>query len=77
MGAWGTGSFENDAALDWVAELQAAGGPDVLDRTLRRATEDPALSEVRGLWEEAPPEHRDEWLRRVADVERRLSSHER
>ena len=39
MGAWGTGSFENDAALDWLPELEEADGPDVLDRTLRRVTE--------------------------------------
>jgi hypothetical protein len=24
MGAWGSGSFENDGALDWVIELEAA-----------------------------------------------------
>ena len=24
MGAWGTESFDNDAAMDWVAELEAA-----------------------------------------------------
>jgi hypothetical protein len=39
VGAWGAGNFENDAALDWVAELEAADGPDVLDRALRRVTE--------------------------------------
>ena len=25
MGAWGSGSFENDDALDWFAELEAEG----------------------------------------------------
>jgi hypothetical protein len=25
MGAWGLGAFENDAALDWVAELESRG----------------------------------------------------
>ena len=28
MGAWGTGPFENDDAMDWVAELEAA--PDLV-----------------------------------------------
>ena len=27
MGAWDTGSFDNDDALDWVAELEAEGLP--------------------------------------------------
>lgn len=31
MGAWGVGNFENDEALDFVAELT---GPNVLTRTL-------------------------------------------
>ena len=25
MGAWGTGSFENDTALDWLGELETDG----------------------------------------------------
>lgn len=25
MGAWGIGAFENDAALDWVSDLEAEG----------------------------------------------------
>jgi len=29
MGAWGTGSFENDDALDWVGELEGADGLEV------------------------------------------------
>lgn len=36
MGAWGTGHFENDDALDLVADVQ---GPDDLDRVLRAVTE--------------------------------------
>lgn len=38
MGAWGAGSFDNDDAMDWIAELEAEGLPaaggalqDVLD----------------------------------------------
>lgn len=36
MGAWGTGHFENDDAMDLIAEVQ---GPDDLDRVLRAVTE--------------------------------------
>ncbi len=36
MGAWGTGHFENDDAMDLIAEVQ---GPDDLDRILRSAAE--------------------------------------
>ena len=25
MGAWGSGSFENDAALDWAGEIRSLG----------------------------------------------------
>ena len=28
MGTWGTGTFENDWALDWVAELSEIGDVD-------------------------------------------------
>lgn len=30
MGAWGPGSFENDDALDWLADLVDGGGMDVV-----------------------------------------------
>ncbi len=36
MGAWGTGHFENDDAMDLIAGVQ---GPDDLDRALRAAAE--------------------------------------
>lgn len=36
MGAWGTGHFENDDAMDLIAGVQ---GPDDLDRVLRAAAE--------------------------------------
>jgi hypothetical protein len=29
MGAWGSGAFENDDAMDWVGELKALGAEDV------------------------------------------------
>ena len=35
-GAWGFGSFENDDALDWVADLEQAPGSQLLASTLRR-----------------------------------------
>jgi len=41
MGAWGTGHFENDDALDLIAEVQ---GPDDLDRVLRAVTESEDVS---------------------------------
>lgn len=31
MGAWGPGSFENDDALDWLADLVDGGGMDVVE----------------------------------------------
>lgn len=33
MGAWGTGSFDNDDALDWLADLER-NGPAFLEQTL-------------------------------------------
>jgi hypothetical protein len=35
MGAWGTGVFENDWALDWVAELSRSGDADFPASALR------------------------------------------
>jgi uncharacterized protein DUF4259 len=35
-GAWGFGSFENDDALDWVADLEHATGPQLLASTLQQ-----------------------------------------
>lgn len=34
-GAWGSGSFENDSALDWVYEIEESEGSDILLKTLR------------------------------------------
>ena len=39
MGAWGTGSFENDDAMDWVADLQAADDLRLVHETLARAAD--------------------------------------
>ena len=30
MGAWGHGSFENDTALDWLADFEGEGADTVL-----------------------------------------------
>lgn len=38
MGAWGPGSFENDAALDWFDDLED-GGVAMLRETLERAAD--------------------------------------
>jgi hypothetical protein len=37
MGAWGFRSFENDEALDWVAELEESPSLTPVRRALRRA----------------------------------------
>ena len=39
MGAWGTGSFENDDAVDWVADLEASDDLVVIEATLARVAE--------------------------------------
>ncbi len=45
MGAWGTGSFENDDAADWVAQLGTVA-PDDLKKILAQAADDPAYLEA-------------------------------
>jgi FAD/FMN-containing dehydrogenase len=45
VGAWGTGSFENDDAVDWVAGLDAIT-PEELRRILERAADDPGYLEA-------------------------------
>jgi Domain of unknown function (DUF4259) len=40
MGAWGTGSFENDDAMDWVYELEESG-VSFLKETLEAVTGTP------------------------------------
>jgi len=34
MGAWGTGPFENDVALDWVSELAGSSGLTAIEDAL-------------------------------------------
>ena len=45
MGAWGSGSFDNDDAADWLAELPTIT-PDDLTRIFTRAADDPGYLEV-------------------------------
>jgi hypothetical protein len=45
VGAWGTGSFENDDAVGWVAGLDAVT-PEELMRILVRAADDPEYLEA-------------------------------
>ena len=45
MGAWGTGSFENDDASDWVGKLGTIT-PEDLTKVLVQAAEDPAYLEA-------------------------------
>ena len=45
MGAWGSGSFENDDAADWLAGL-ATITPDDLTRIFTRSADDPSYLEA-------------------------------
>ena len=45
MGAWGTGSFENDDAAQWVGELGTIT-PEDLTNVLVRAADEPAYLEA-------------------------------
>jgi hypothetical protein len=45
VGGWGTGSFENDDAKDWLANL-AAVGPADLAKIFSHAADDPAYLEA-------------------------------
>ena len=35
MGAWGSGNFENDDAMDWVADLEETRNLKLVKQTLR------------------------------------------
>lgn len=35
MGAWGSGSFDNDDALDWVNDLEGSKGTAVIEFALQ------------------------------------------
>ncbi len=38
MGAWGTGNFENDDAMDWVAELETSPDTQLLSSAFNAVT---------------------------------------
>lgn len=40
MGTWGVRNFENDDAMDWVAELVQSGDTSAIERALQVVTED-------------------------------------
>ena len=42
MGAWGTGTFENDDAMDWIAILVDSDGTDALHEALTPLLDDDA-----------------------------------
>jgi len=81
-GAWGFGSFENDDALDWVADLERASGLQLIDSTLRhidtkaKSIEAPdcslAASEVvaaaRGSPAKTVPSEVSAWITRVHPI---------
>jgi len=39
MGAWGTGSFDNDTACDWAQDLEGTEDYSLIERTLRSVAE--------------------------------------
>lgn len=46
MGAWGTGNFANDDAMDWTYDLEESAGPDLLRETLETALANVAETRV-------------------------------
>ena len=46
MGAWGSGSYDNDAALDWIYELQYSDDLSVVTNALCPNLEDEGYLEV-------------------------------
>ena len=42
MGAWGSGSFENDDAMDWVIDLEEAGDLSILTDAFEAVTDQDA-----------------------------------
>lgn len=48
MGAWGLESFENDDALDWLADLEQADDEQFLVETLTAAIEEAGYLEIGG-----------------------------
>ena len=46
MGAWGTGNFDNDDAMDWVLELESAEGVVILSKTISPVLESAESGEI-------------------------------
>ena len=61
MGAWGTDTFANDHAMDWIAELVANA----------RAAINSAFAELRDLWAES--EEFETWRAALTDLKGRLA----
>ena len=40
MGAWGTGNFDNDTALDWVFELEEVNDLSLIEKTINAVFDD-------------------------------------
>ena len=40
MGAWGTGNFDNDTALDWVFELEEVNDLSLIEKTIDAVFDD-------------------------------------
>jgi hypothetical protein len=66
VGTWGAQRFDNDDALDWLAELETDG-----EAAIRAALEPVAgaESERRELWDDAGD---PEWAQAVRDLRLRL-----
>ena len=83
MGGWGTGSFENDDAMDWLSRL-AAIGPADLAKIFTQAADDPAyleapaasivvaagevLAALNGSAAPAAPPAIDEWVKKYPQI---------
>ena len=39
MGTWGSGNFENDAAMEWIGDLRGSGDADTVKAALEAVTE--------------------------------------
>jgi hypothetical protein len=83
MGGWGTGSFENDDAMDWLSRLTAIGPAD-LAKIFTHAADDPAyleaptasivvaagevLAALNGAPTPAAPPAIDEWVKKYPRI---------
>lgn len=74
-GAWDTGPFANDDALDWVWELSESNDLSVIETTLKSAASSSgyleAPTELAQLWMDSE-ELMDSWLKDLDDLLKRL-----